>query len=231
MHNGLIFALIKIISYYLGEKMKYIKKIFAFFVISFALVEGVFAQNSKPDALVLYRNGNYAESIKICEQEIKTNPNNIDSYCVLCWSLVRNRQYAEAEQRATAARKIAPGDVRLMEILAEAEYYQGKNTSAMDMFQQYIASAPSSAARIGNAYYYMGEIYIRQAKYQHADMAMTTAVYTEPLVALWWTRTGYAREMAGNYATALDAYNKAIELDANQADAARGKERVTARLR
>ncbi|MBR1535349.1 MAG: tetratricopeptide repeat protein [Treponema sp.] len=205
------------------------KKIFLLLSFIFSLGMG-FAQ-SKPDALVLYRQGNYADAIKICEQEITANPRNIDSYCVLCWSLVRNRQYAEGEMRAEEARKIAPGDVRLMEILAEAKYYQNKNGEALEMFRTYIANAPSNAARIGNAYYYMGEIFIRQGKYQHADISMTTAVYTEPLVDIWWTRCGYAREMAGSYATALDAYNKAIELKASNADAIRGKERVTARLR
>lgn len=189
------------------------------------------AAQSKPDALVSYRNGNYQEAIRICEQEILANPRNIDSYCVLCWSLVRNRQYAEAEVRSTEAIKIAPGDVRIMEVLAEAKYYQGKNNEALEMFRTYIANAPSNAARIGNAYYYMGEIYIRQGKYQHADISMTTAVYTEPLVDVWWTRCGYAREMAGSLVSALDAYNKAIELKASNADAVRGKERVTARLR
>lgn len=205
------------------------KKVLLILAICFSFV-GLFAQ-SKPDALVLYRQGNYAEAIKICEQEITTNPRNIDSYCVLCWSLVRNRQYAEGELRANEARKLAPADVRLMEILAEAKYYQGKNNEALEMFRTYIASAPSNAARIGNAYYYMGEIYIRQGKYQHADISMTTAVYTEPLVDIWWTRCGYAREMAGSYATALEAYSKALELKASNADAARGKERVAARLR
>jgi len=205
------------------------KKVLLILAICFSFA-GLFAQ-SKPDALVLYRQGNYAEAIKICEQEITTNPRNIDSYCVLCWSLVRNRQYAEGELRANEARKLAPADVRLMEILAEAKYYQGKNNEALEMFRTYIASAPSNAARIGNAYYYMGEIYIRQGKYQHADISMTTAVYTEPLVDIWWTRCGYAREMAGSYATALEAYSKALELKASNADAARGKERVTARLR
>ena len=205
------------------------KKLLLILTILFSF-GSVFAQ-SKPDALVLYRQGNYVEAIKICEQEITSNPRNIDSYCVLCWSLVRNRQYAEGEMRANEARKLAPADVRLMEILAEAKYYQGKNNEALEMFRTYIASAPANAARIGNAYYYMGEIYIRQGKYQHADISMTTAVYTEPLVDIWWTRCGYAREMAGNYATALEAYNKAIELKASNADAARGKERVTARLR
>lgn len=205
------------------------KKVLLILAICFSFA-GLFAQ-SKPDALVLYRQGNYAEAIKICEQEITTNPRNIDSYCVLCWSLVRNHQYAEGELRANEARKLAPADVRLMEILAEAKYYQGKNNEALEMFRTYIASAPSNAARIGNAYYYMGEIYIRQGKYQHADISMTTAVYTEPLVDIWWTRCGYAREMAGSYATALEAYSKALELKASNADAARGKERVTARLR
>ncbi|MBQ4379138.1 MAG: tetratricopeptide repeat protein [Treponema sp.] len=205
------------------------KKIFL--ILAFVFSFGMLYAQSKPDALVLYRQQNYPEAIKICEQEIAVNPRNIDSYCVLCWSLVRNRQYAEAELRSTEARKIAPADVRLMEVLGEAKYYLGKNNEALEMFRTYIASAPANAARIGNAYYYMGEIYIRQGKYQHADISMTTAVYTEPLVDIWWTRCGYAREMAGSYATALDAYNKAVELKASNADAVRGKERVTARLR
>lgn len=189
----------------------------------------VFAQ--KADALILYRNGNYPEAIKICEQEITDNPQNIDSYCVLCWSLVRNRQYAEAEQRSTEARKVNPNDVRLIEIQAEAKFYLGKNSAAMDLFQLYLANVPANGSRIGNAYYYMGEIYIRQAKYQHADISFTAAVHTEPTVDYWWTRCGYAREMAGSLESALAAYSKAIELNPNQADAGRGKERVSARLR
>ena len=189
----------------------------------------VFAQ--KADALILYRNGNYPEAIKICEQEITDNPQNIDSYCVLCWSLVRNRQYAEAEQRSTEARKVNPNDVRLIEIQAESKFYLGKNSAAMELFQLYLANVPANGSRIGNAYYYMGEIYIRQAKYQHADISFTAAVHTEPTVDYWWTRCGYAREMAGSLESALAAYSKAIELNPNQAYAARGKERVSARLR
>lgn len=206
------------------------KKLLLLVLLTAVFQTFTFAQQ-RADALALWRAGNYPEAIRICEQEITENPNNIDSYCVLCWSLVRNKQYKEAEERATVARSLAPTDVRLMEILAESKYYQGKNNGAMELFQLYIANAPSTAARIGNAYYYMGEIYIRQGKYQHADMAMTTAVYTEPLVDLWWTRCGYAREMAGNNALALEAYNKALELNQGQVDAARGKERVAARLR
>jgi len=183
-----------------------------------------------PDALALYKNKDYAQAIAICEQEITTNPGSIDSYCVLCWSLVKNKQYAEAEQRALEAQKIDQYDVRVIEVLGEAQFYLGKNKEAMETFQKYIANVPQSGSRIGNAYYYMGEIYVRQAKYQHADIAFTTSVHTEPLVDYWWTRCGYAREMTGSYATALDAYNKALELNPAQADAARGKERCAAHL-
>lgn len=199
-------------------------------IVAFCCFSMIFAAE-KADALALYKRGEYADAIKICEQEIKDNPNNTDSYCVLCWSLVRNKQYAEGEARAVEARAKWPSDIRLMEILAEAKYYQGKNNGALEMFQTYIANAPSTAARIGNAYYYMGEIYIRLGRYQHADISMSAAVKAEPQVALWWTRCGYAREMAGSYNGALEAYNKALETDASQADAARGKERVAARLR
>jgi tetratricopeptide (TPR) repeat protein len=199
-------------------------------VFAFVLCFSSFAQQ-RADALVLYRSGNYPEAIKICEVEIQENPQNIDSYCVLCWSLVRNKQYAEAEQRSTEARAVNSTDVRLIEIQAESKFYLGKNTAAMELFQLYLANVPANGSRIGNAYYYMGEIYIRQAKYQHADISFTAAVHTEPLVDYWWTRCGYAREMAGSYDSALEAYSKALELKPSNADAQRGKERVSARLR
>lgn len=205
------------------------KKIVLSFSIAVCFLSVIISQEHA-DALVLYKNKQYPEAIAICEQEIISNPSNIDSYCVLCWSLVRNKQYAEAEQRALDAQKQNPYDVRIMEVLGEAKFYLGKNTGAMNMFQQYLANVPQNGSRIGNAYYYMAEIFVRQAKYQHADIAFSTAVHTEPLVDFWWTRCGYAREMAGSYSSALEAYNKALELNPSQSDAARGKERCIAHI-
>ena len=205
---------------------KYFFVLTALYLFSFQ----AFSQQ-RADALVLYRNGKYPEAIKICELEIAEDPQNIDSYCVLCWSLVRNRQYAEAEQRAAEARKVNSTDVRLIEIQAEAKFYLGKNNSALELFQNYIANVPPNGSRIGNAYYYMGEIYIRQAKYQHADIAFSTAVHTEPLVDYWWTRCGYAREMTGSYSSSLEAFTKALDLNSANSDALRGRERVAAKLR
>ena len=88
------------------------KKIAAVFLLSI-LALGAYAQNKK-DALVLYYNKNYKESIAICEEEIKSDPNRVDSYVVLCWSLIGNREYARAEQRAYDGLKLSRYDIRLI---------------------------------------------------------------------------------------------------------------------
>ena len=93
------------------------------------------------------------------------------------------------------------------------------------MFQDYIANVPENGSRVGKAYYYMGEIYIRQARYEHADISFTAAVRSEPLLDYWWTRLGYAREMTGDWRNAIAAYDKALSLNAAQRDASLGKTR------
>lgn len=205
-------------------------KVLVFLIVSILSTFSLFAQTTKQDALVLYHNGKYRESVQVCEEELKENPNRIESYVVMCWSLVKNRQYAEAEERATEGLVLSPYDLRLIEILAEAKYFLGKNSGAMEQFQKYVASAPESGSRVGLAYYYMGEIFIRQERYQHADIALSSAVKKEPLLDNWWTRLGYAREMAGNNYEALEAYDEALRLNSSSIDASRGRERVSSKL-
>ena len=206
------------------------KNIFVFLILFFLFEFYGFSQTSKQDALVLYHNGKYRESVQVCEEELKENPNRVDSYVVMCWSLVKNKQYAEAEERALSGLEVSPYDLRLIEILGEAKYFLGKNTGAMEQFQKYVASAPESGARVGTAYYYMGEIFIRQARYQHADIAFSSAVKKEPMLDSWWGRLGYAREMAGNYYEAVNAYDEALRLNSSSIEASRGRDRVNAKL-
>lgn len=207
------------------------KKIILIVLISFSVILPVLAQSVvRQDALVLYHNGKYRESIQVCEEEIAENPNRVDSYVVMCWSLVKNKQYAEAEQRANDGLIVSPYDLRLIEVLGEAKFYLGKNSAAMEQFQRYVASAPESGARVGTAYYFMGEIFIKQARYQHADIALSSAVKKEPLLDSWWVRLGYAREMAGNYMESVNAYDEALRLNPSSIEASRGRERSSAKL-
>ena len=187
------------------------------------------APTQKRDALALYKRGEYASAISVCTSELVQNPFNVESFVVMCWALVANGQYAEAEQRASDGLKIAPNDLRLIEVFGEAKYYLGKNNGALEQFQRYVAKAPQGASRIGTAYYFMGEIYIRQARYQHADIALSFAVRNEPNFDAWWTQLGYAREMAGNLNEAVAAYDEALKLNEGATQAMDGKARITNR--
>lgn len=189
------------------------------------------SQQRQDDALVLYNNGEYAAAIAVCEEELRQDPERVDAYVVLCWSLVSNKQYAEAEQRALDGLRVSPYDSRLTESLAEAYFYLGQNNSSLTYFQRFVANAPDSNARVGMAYYFMGELYIRQARYQHADIAFTAAVQKRPENDGWWVRLGYAREQAGNYYEAISAYDAALRLNPSSNDARIGRNRVSDHLR
>ncbi|HZK20349.1 MAG TPA: tetratricopeptide repeat protein [Treponemataceae bacterium] len=195
-----------------------------------SVISRLVSPQQKKDALKLYTSGKYAESINVCQEEIAVNPKRVDSYVVMSWALVANKEYAEAEYWASEALKFAKYDQRLIEVLAEARFFLGKNDESLELFQEYISIVPVNGSRIADAYYFMGEIYIRKGMYDHADISFSQAVRTDPLYDYWWTRLGYAREMAGYYRTAFTAYEKSLQLNSSQADALRGRDRVKAKL-
>jgi tetratricopeptide (TPR) repeat protein len=210
------------------------KSLFAL-LFMLSLVLGVEGQ-TRPDALMEYRGGNFEKAVAICRDELRYTPNNLESHVVMCWSLVRLGRYAEALRYAQAGREISRYDARIIEILGEISYYEGRNGEALAFFQEYINLAPEGQ-RIDTVYYFLGEIYIRLGRFRHADIALTTAVHWAPGNAAWWTRLAYARENASDQAAtanekardlgeAATAYERALSLDAQLADARRGLDRV-----
>jgi predicted Zn-dependent protease len=179
----------------------------------------------RPDALQEYRSGSYERSVSICLDEIAANPNNLEAHVVMCWSLVRLGRYEEARTRALAGRSLSRYDPRIIEILGEIGYYQGRNSEALQYFQEYVNLAPEGG-RIDMVYYFLGEIYIRLGRFRHADIALSTAVHYVPGNAAWWTRLAYARENAGELQSAVSAYERALSLNSQMADARRGLDRT-----
>ena len=203
--------------------MKYQIK-YPLFALLFILAFNISAQ-TVPDALAEYRNGNYERSVQICRDEISVNPNNMESHVVICWSLIRLNRYEEAMRYARTGRAINRFDSRITQILGEIYYYQGMNNEALQYFQEYAASTPEGS-RIDQVYYLMGEIYIRQGRFRHADIALTTAVHWMPNNAAWWVRLGFTRENASDPSGAIAAYERALSLNSQLADARRGIDRI-----
>jgi len=199
---------------------------FLLFIFLLGLSFAAYSQNRPPDALAEYKAGNYERAIQICRAEIDDNPANLESHVVICWSLIRLNRTEEALRFASSGRALSRFDVRLIEIMGEIYYLQGKNNEALKYFQEYTSLAGPEGGRIDTVYYYMGEIYIKQGKFRHADIALTTAVHFVPGNAAWWVRLAYARENAADYSSAIEAYERALSLDSKLNDAQRGLDRI-----
>ncbi len=183
------------------------------------------------DALQSYRQGNYELSVEICLEELASYNDSqviprMDSYTVLGWSLIRLGRYEDALQYGEEALTWSRSDTRIIENLGEANYYLGNHERSLSYFQQYVSLNPTGD-RIGQVYYYMGETYIRLGRYNHADIALSTAIHHVPSAARWWTRLGYAREGAENFDTAEEAYDQALALQPSLQEARKGLERIS----
>jgi len=184
----------------------------------------------KRDALKNFREGNYKEAIEITLEEIETLPDSslrskMDAYTVLLWSLIEEKRYEEAISYGNRAKNLSPYDSRITEALGEAYYFKGDSANAMKFFELYTVQAPLGD-RIARVYNFMGEIYITQAKYNHADIAFSTALYHAPSITRWWYRLGYSRELAEDFRGAEVAYNKALGLNPSFAEATRALNRI-----
>jgi tetratricopeptide (TPR) repeat protein len=181
------------------------------------------------DALQMYRDRRFNDAVAVCLAEINEDPQNMESYVVLTWSLLALERYADAERYALKAYNEIRRDPRITETLGEAAYFQGKNNEALRYFQSYVNLLPDGS-RIGTVYYFMGEIYLRQEKYNHADISIRTALQYEPRNARWWARLGYVRERAAEWTYAVAAYDQALASNPDLGDARAGRERALARI-
>ena len=158
-------------------------------------------------------------------EELNRNNANMDSYTVLTWTLLRQRRYTEVINWGDRALRINPNDFRIVETMGEAYFFLNDYEHSLIMMQRYVAYMPRGD-RASTAYVYMGEIYRNQRKYLHADIAYTTAVTLEGNVFLWWYRLGIVREAAGEYASAISAYERALALNSGSRESAEALERT-----
>jgi tetratricopeptide (TPR) repeat protein len=202
----------------------------------------LFAQTqdpAPPDALQNYRIGRdmeargrmddanvyYSEAIRVCTEELSRNPSNMDSYTVLTWALLRQRRYSEVIRWGEQSLRYNANDFRIIETMGEAYFYLNDYARSLAFMQRYVNAMPRGE-RASTAYFFMGEVYRNQKKYLHADIAYTTAVSLESSMFLWWFRLGSVRESAGEFAAAIEAYEKALALNPNYRDAGEGLERA-----
>ena len=194
-----------------------------------AVVAGAAFSQETPDALAMWRNGDYEGAVDVTGAELDRAPDNLDAIVVMGWSLISLGRYDEARDVSQLGLEISRFDHRVIENAGEAHYYLGELEPALQRFEQYAALAPEGD-RIARVYAFMGEIYISLQEYENADIALTTALHLNANRSAWWTRLGYTRELAGKDVQARDAYQRALNLDPSFGEAQRGLERMQQRL-
>lgn len=180
-----------------------------------------------PDALQLFRSGQYNAAVRATLAEIEQMPRNMNAYSVLGWSLLAQNRNQEALEYGNRALAIARFDHRIVHIVAEANFRLNNNERALQLYQQYAAIHPEGV-HIPQVYFNMGEIFSRMDEYNRADIAISTALHHNDDNINWWVRLGFVREQINDYEYAEAAYRQALELNRNHTAALQGLARVQA---
>lgn len=181
------------------------------------------------DLLRMSQEGKHNEVALLAPEVLRKNPQDLDAYIAYAWSMNALKEY-------TKARDIAQGgyakfnDPRLAQALGEALYYLGENAAALSNFQEYLAKFPEGN-KVASTYYLCGELFVRMGKFNHADIAFSTALQYNPSNARWWERLGWVREKTLRYLAALKAYEQAISLNPSLQDAQSGRMRMLAKIK
>jgi tetratricopeptide (TPR) repeat protein len=160
----------------------------------------------------------YNEAVRICLDEVSRNAANRDTYTVITWTLQRQRKYTDVITWGERGLRIYTDEYRIIETMGEAFFYLGNYDRSLSYMQRYTNALPQGE-RVSVAFFFIGEIYRLGQKYQHADIAYTTALRFEPGIALWWYRLATVREQIGDRRPAIDAYQQSLRLNPNYSEA------------
>jgi len=180
------------------------------------------------DILRMSQEGKHNEVALIAPEILKKNPQDIEAYIGYAWSLNALKEYQKARDIAQAGYTKFK-DPRLAQALGESLYYLGENETALANLQEYLAKFPEGN-KAAVTFYLCGELFVRMGKFNHADIAFSTALQYKPNNARWWTRLGWVREKLSRYLPALKAYEAAVNLNPNLQDALSGKTRMLAKI-
>jgi tetratricopeptide (TPR) repeat protein len=153
----------------------------------------------------------FASSLATTEKLIAAQGPASELVSLQCWNLFRLERYGEVVSTAQKALR-SYEDHRIIETLAESLYFLDRSEEALRYFTRYFEIAPTGDDRLSSAYYYVGECYMRLKRYEHADIAFTTATTMLKSMYYWWYRLGSAKEALGQYKRAYDAYASSIAL-------------------
>jgi len=167
----------------------------------------------------------YNEVVRVVFDQLARNAATRDSYVLLTRALRRLNRHNDVINWGRRGLQIFPDEFRLMETMGQSFFFLGNFEQSLAYMERY-ANAMPDGDRISLAYFFIGEIFRLTNKYHRADMAYTTALLFEPGMALWWYRLGSVREQIGDREPAMEAYQRALDINPNHNGARNGMARL-----
>jgi MSHA biogenesis protein MshN len=157
--------------------------------------------------LALERQHNRA-AVTMLKQALVENPEHMAAREQLAMLLIQDKQPGQAETLLAEGLALSPGRIELAHAYAQLLVERGAFLPALESLQQladrHSAGAETLALQAG--------IMTRLQRYADAAETYRQALRLQPRQAVWLTGLGVALEHLGQQTSALDAYQRAIQL-------------------
>ena len=166
-------------------------------------------------AAALHALGRHDEALAALEQVLEIEPGFWRSWLLTSRVLVTKNRFDEALAATEKALKLRPDEAPVLDSMAEALWRLGRLDEAEDFARRAIAEAPS----LGFGTETMGAVQMAQRDYPAAIEYYMQALVHEPRSTSILINLAMALERAGRTADSLDYAQRAIALDADNAEA------------
>jgi len=163
----------------------------------------------------------YAAAIPILQKKIALDPKSDEAYYYWGLSLREVGKFQEADSALHQAVQIAPNKADRHFWYAVNLVKLGRTADASQEWQA-VAGLDSTTSMGAIARQRLGYNYLLEKNWPRAIDYLDSSVRIDPKQALSWVWLGQGYQNSGQKEKAIEAYRKALELDANQPDAKKG---------
>lgn len=164
----------------------------------------------REQAAVYYKNGNYADTIKMYEQILEIEPNNAGIYADIAHTYRYWSKYEEAETFFLKAIVLSPNDAFLYTDLGKLYRNMGEYEKAEEAFHKSISIDPT----LDSTYSYgLGYLYLEMQKYEQSEEMFLKAKELNPTGEMVFSGLGDLYREMGRYEESYAMYEKAFEIN------------------
>ena len=167
------------------------------------------------DAVKNFQNGKINEAKEICNEILKSEPDNFNAYYLLGVIAFQTRNYKQSEELISKAIEINSENFEFYNFIGIVLVHLNRFEEAIKNWTKAIEINPNSL----DAYNNRGNALIKLKKNESALKDFDQAIKIKPNFAQAYNNRGVVLKDLNRFDSALDSSNKAIEINPNYADA------------